>query len=80
MGFDGCNTMSGERTEGFVMTWVPRVELHLLTLPGHLRSPTVFGGVCVAVCDIFVCLFCSHIGVKIIEFDATVKQVRSSAL
>ena len=37
---------------GFVLTWatrrVPNVKQDLLTLMEHLRSPPVFGGVCVA--------------------------------
>ena len=47
---------------GFVITWatrrVPHVEQDLLTLPEHLRSPLVFGGVRVAYSLVFYVVSC----------------------
>ena len=39
-------------------TLVPHVEQDLLTLPAHLRSPLVFGGVCVSYSLVFYVVSC----------------------
>ena len=56
---------------------MPRVNL--LTLPKNLKSKAVFGGVRVVVVSLFVTL-CLRIFFNIMEFDATVAEVRGLAL